>query len=426
MPVGMPQVVALRALPRDGWILFGTRVLRLFGYGLISVVLVLYLAAVKFSNSQIGTLLFLTLLGDTAVSLVITTHADSVGRRRMLICGAALMIAGGAVFAFADTFAVLLFAATIAVISPSGGEVGPFLSIEQAALSHITPSERRTDIFAWYNLLGSLAAAVGALVGGISAEIAQQYGLTDAASFRPALLGYAGVGFFLAIIFATLSPAIEVSKPTPSDAIPANRTLFGLHRSRNTVFKLAALFSLDAFGGGFVMQSLLAYWLHVRFGMEAVTLGQFFLAANILAGFSALLAGWLAQRIGLLNTMVFTHLPSNFLLMLVPFMPSAEWAITVLLMRFSISQMDIPTRQAYTMAVVAPDERSAASGITTVVRSLGAAISPAIAARLMAVPALISLPLFLAGGIKIVYDLLLWRAFKAKEEKDEVSEKAGG
>lgn len=180
------------------------------------------------------------------------------------------------------------------------------------------------------------------------------------------------------------------------------------------------LFALDAFGGGFVMQSILAYWLHVRFGMEAAALGGVFLGANLLAGVSALAAGWLAQRIGLVNTMVFTHLPSNVLLILVPFMPSAEWAVALLLIRFSISQMDVPTRQAYTMEVVSPDERSAASGVTTVARSFGTAISPAIATQLIAMPSLVSVPLLLAGGIKIVYDLLLWRAFATHVPDEEL------
>ena len=175
---------------------------------------------------------------------------------------------------------------------------------------------------------------------------------------------------------------------------------------------------MDAFGGGFIMQSILAYWLHERFGMDAASLGGVFLGANLLAGVSALAAGWLARRIGLVNTMVFTHLPSNVLLILVPLMPSAEWAVALLLVRFSISQMDVPTRQAYTMAVVAPDERAAASGITAVARSIGAAISPAIATRLLAQPQLMNMPLFLAGGIKIVYDILLWRAF-ASSQSDE-------
>jgi MFS family permease len=409
MRAGVPQVEALRALPRDGWLLFGTRFLRLFSYGLISVVLVLYLDDLGLSDTKIGVLLTLTLLGDTAVSLWITTRADRSGRRKMLIVGALLMVMGGTVFALTESFPVLLIAATVAVISPSGGEVGPFLSIEQASLSHLISSDRRTDVFAWYNLSGSVATAFGALVGGLSVDTARHWGLLNAASYRPALLTYAVIGGLLGLIFCLLSRSIEIN----DDPAPARNEgmLLGLHRSRGIVFKLSSLFALDAFGGGFVMQSILAYWLHVRFGMEAAALGGVFLGANLLAGVSALAAGWLAHRIGLVNTMVFTHLPSNVLLILVPLMPSAEWAVALLLIRFSISQMDVPTRQAYTMAVVSPDERSAASGVTSVARSLGAAISPAIATRLIAVPSLLSLPLFLAGGLKIVYDLVLWREF---------------
>ncbi len=176
--------------------------------------------------------------------------------------------------------------------------------------------------------------------------------------------------------------------------------------------KLSALFALDAFAGGFIIQSMVAYWFHVKFGLDAGLLGSIFFGANILAGLSALLAARLASRIGLINTMVFTHIPSNVLLCLVPFMPTLGWAVAVLLLRFSISQMDVPTRQSYTMAVVSPDERSAASGVTTIARSVGAAISPSLAGILLAYPALISAPFLVAGGLKIVYDLLLYRSFR--------------
>ena len=424
MRAGVPQVEALRELPRDGWLLFSTIFLRLFGYGLISVVLVLYLDDIGLSDTKIGALLTLTLLGDTAVSLWITTRADRRGRRKMLFVGALLMVIVGAVFSLTESFPVLLIAATVAVISPSGGEVGPFLSIEQASLSHLTPSDRRTDVFAWYNLTGSVATAFGALVGGLSVDVARNWGLSNAGSYRPALLTYAVIGGLLGVIFCLLSRSIEINDgPAPARN---EGTLLGLHRSRAIVFKLSSLFALDAFGGGFVMQSILAYWLHVRFGMEAAALGAVFLGANLLAGVSALAAGWLAQRIGLVNTMVFTHLPSNVLLILVPLMPSAEWAVALLLIRFSISQMDVPTRQAYTMAVVSPDERSAASGITGVARSLGAAISPAIATRLIAVPSLMSLPLFIAGGLKIIYDLVLWREFASHVPEEESGKNEGG
>jgi predicted MFS family arabinose efflux permease len=419
MRAGIPQLEALRTLSRDGWLLFGTRFARLFAYGLIAVVLVLYLAELGLSDGKIGMLLSLTLVGDIAVSLLITTRADRVGRRTMLIVGALLMAIGGGVFALSDSFVVLLIAATVGVLSPTGGEVGPFLPIEQAALSQIVPESRRLDVFAWYNLVGSVATALGALTGGVAAEAAQSLGLLGAASYRPVLLCYAALGGILAVMFFALSPAIEPTKTESTGASPLP-SQFGLHRSRRTVFHLSALFALDAFGGGFIMQSILAYWLHERWGIDAAGLGGVFLGANLLAGVSALAAGWLARRIGLINTMVFTHLPSNVLLILVPLMPSAESAVALLLLRFSISQMDVPTRQAYTMAVVAPDERAAASGVTAVARSIGAAISPAIATRFLAHPQLMSMPLFLAGGIKIVYDVLLWRAF-ASSQADEQS-----
>jgi predicted MFS family arabinose efflux permease len=417
MRAGIPQPEALRTLTRDGWLLFGTRFARLFAYGLIAVVLVLYLAESGLSDGRIGILLSLTLVGDIAVSLLITTRADRLGRRTMLIVGALLMAVGGVVFAITDLFVILLLAATVGVLSPTGGEVGPFLPIEQAALSQIVPESRRLDVFAWYNLTGSVATAIGALVGGIVAETAQSAGLLGAASYRPVLFCYATIGGILTGIFAALSSAIEPDRHDRGNESPL-APLLGLHRSRRTVFHLSALFAMDAFGGGFIMQSILAYWLHQRFGIDAAGLGGIFMGANLLAGVSALAAGWLARRIGLINTMVFTHLPSNILLILVPLMPTAEWAIGLLLLRFSISQMDVPTRQAYTIAVVAPDERAAASGVTAVARSIGAAISPAIATRLLAQPALMSMPLFLAGGIKIAYDVLLWRAFSSHESDE--------
>jgi MFS family permease len=192
-----------------------------------------------------------------------------------------------------------------------------------------------------------------------------------------------------------------------------------LHRSRNVVFKLSSLFALDAFAGGLLVQSLIAFWFHTRFGVEAGMLGSIFFGANILAGISALLAVRIAKRFGLINTMVFTHIPSNILLMMVPLMPTLPLAIGTLLLRFSISQMDVPTRQSYTMAVVAPDERSAASGVTAIARSLGAAISPALTGWLIGIPVLFSAPFFLSGGLKIIYDLLLYREFRLVKPPEE-------
>jgi MFS family permease len=404
---------ALRGLDRDGRLLFATRVMRMFGYGFLAVVLALYLAARGLDGLAIGIILTLTLVGDTLISLWLTTHADRYGRRLVLIVGALLMAVAGIVFAATDAFVLLVAAAIVGVISPSGNEVGPFLAVEQAALSQTTPAVRRTSVFAWYNLAGSIATAVGSLAGGLLASAFQRAGATPLESYRGIVIGYAIVGIVLAIGFARVTPAVEAPR------IDRSTTAGGLGRlglrpaSRSVVLKLAGLFSIDAFGGGLVPQSLLAYWFHLRFGVEPALLGTIFFGANILAAISSLLAARLAARIGLINTMVFTHLPSNLLLILVPLMPNLPLAIAVLLARFSISQMDVPTRQSYTMAVVDADERSAAAGVTGIARTTGAAVSPLVAGPLLADPGLASIPFYLAGGLKILYDLLLYRAFRS-------------
>jgi MFS family permease len=410
----------LRVLSRDGGFLFITRIARMFGYGFLSVILVLYLEQVGLTKVQIGLLLTLTLIGDTIISLWITTNADRIGRRRMLIIGAILMVFAGLLFAMTRNFVFLLIAATIGVISPSGYEVGPFLSIEQAALSQIVPNERRTQIFAYYNLVGSFATALGALAGGALVQTLRDSGVTPLGSYRTIVIGYAVIGVILGGLFTRLSPAVEIKTgDDPSDSTSAFKTRFGLHRSRGVILKLSALFSIDAFAGGFVLQSILAYWFHVRFNVQPAILGSIFFGTNILAGLSALSAAWVASKIGLIRTMVFTHIPSNILLILVPLMPNLPLAIAMLLLRFSISQMDVPTRQSYTMAVVAPDERSAAAGITGIARTTGASLSPVFTGPLLANTALMNLPFFLSGGLKIIYDLLLYRSFKAIKPPEE-------
>ena len=403
-------------LTGDGLLLFATRSVRMFAYGSLSVVLVLYLKALGLTEGQIGLLLTMTLLGDTVISLWITTAADRIGRRRMLILGALLMALVGGVFATTGNLVLLVIVATIGVLSPADKEVGPFLSIEQAALSQTVPDERRTAVFAWYNLVGSLAAALGALVGGFTCRHFLRAGMTGADVYRPVVIGYCLVGLLLAGSFAGLSHAAE--SPRTGNA-PHRSSWLGLHGSRGVILRLSALFALDAFGGGFILQSIVAYWFYLRFHLDPATLGSIFFFANLLAAASALGAAGLAKRFGLINTMVFTHLPSNVLLLLVPLMPNLTLAVALLLVRFSISQMDVPTRQSYTMAVVRPDERSAASGITTVARSIGSAISPALAGYCLANPHLVNVPFFIAGGVKIVYDLCLYRAFVSHEPSSE-------
>ena len=396
---------------RDVILLFLARSVRLFAYGALSVILALYLHEVGLSGPEIGLLFTLTLFGDAGISLWITTTADRMGRRRMLLFGASLMILAGTVFILTGDFILLSIAAIIGVISPSGNEIGPFLSLEQAALSQLLPAERRIRAFALYNLAGSLAAAAGALAAGFLARTLTNAGLSELASYRAVILVYAICGVAIMLFFIFLSPAVETAATMSS-----RKRVLGLHESKNVVMKLSALFALDAFAGGFVIQGMVAYWFHIKYGIDPVVIGSIFFGANILAGLSSLLAVFIANRIGLINTMVFTHIPSNVLLCLIPLMPNLSLAIVVLLCRFSISQMDVPTRQSYTMAVVAPDERSAASGVTTIARSLGAAVSPALAGLLLASPALMSYPFLVSGGLKICYDLLLFKSLKNVSE----------
>ncbi len=410
-------VASLRGLDGNGRLLFLMRTLRMFGYGFLAVVLVLYLAAAGLDPLTIGIVLTLTLLGDAILSLWLTTNADRLGRRRVLVAGAGLMIAAGVVFAFTSWVPLLILAGALGVISPTGNEVGPFLAVEQAALAQTVSARRRTATFAWYNLVGYVATATGALAPGSSARPS-----STAASRRSMRIGRSSSGMRSSA--ACWSSGSGGSAPPSRRRRPRRhrdgiRRRFGLGRSRGVVLRLSALFSLDAFAGGFIPQSLMAYWFHLQFGVEPVALGAIFFGANLLAAVSSLSAARIAARFGLINTMVFTHLPSNVLLLLVPLMPTLPLAVVVLLLRYTLSQMDVPTRQSYVMAVVEPDERSAAAGVTGIARTTGAAISPSIASVLVASAGYAAVPFYLAGGLKIVYDLLLYREFRQVRPPEE-------
>jgi MFS family permease len=428
--------------------LFVTRAVRLFAFGFLSVILVLYLTEVGLGYRAIGFLLTMTLLGDTVISLWMTTRADRLGRKTMLIAGAVLMAAGGLVFAFTDSFFWLLLAATIGVLSPSANEVGPFLAIEQAALAQAVDGSQRTQIFARYHLVGYLATAGGALACGLVDRALLEQSVPVVQRYRLILLGYAAAGVLLAILFTLVSGAVEIggSKSNPGilpaqgtrlglhgvsgtvesggsksnpGILPARGTRLGLHRSFGVVLKLSGLFALDAFAGGFVPQSIVAGWFALRFQPDPVALGGIFFGANLLSAVSALGASWLARRYGLINTMVFTHVPANLFLILLAFMPTLSGAVVVLFIRSAISQMDVPARQSYTIAVVSPDERSAAAGVTGVARTTGAALSPVLAGLLLADPALTAGPFVAAGLLKLLYDGLLFRLFRHARPPEE-------
>jgi len=413
----LPEIQALTSLSADGRLLFATRMVRLFAYGFLAIVLGLYLAALGMNDTQIGLVLSLTLLGDALISLPITIVADRIGRRRMLMIGAVLMIFAGVVFALTRNITLLTVAAIIGTISPSGNEVGPFLAIEQAALPQTTTDKQRTQVFAWYSLIGSLMTGLGSLVGGLLAQNLQAGGRTPLESYQVVIIGYALLGGVLLLLFTRLSSAVEISQPIPSLTL---QSLFGLNRSRRIVYRLSLLFMIDAFAGGLVVQSLVALWFNRRFGVDSAVIGAIYLGANLFAGLSALAAARVAARYGLVNTMVFTHVPSNVLLILVPLMPTLPLAVLMLLARFSISQMDVPTRQSYTVAVVDPEERSAANGVTSLARTTASALSPSVTGALFNAGGIgLSVPFFVAGGLKLLYDFLLYRSFKAVKPPEE-------
>ncbi|HEY7062034.1 MAG TPA: MFS transporter [Chloroflexota bacterium] len=400
-----------RTLSRDGWLLFAACGVRNFAYGFLSVVLGVYLSTLGLSVEAIGGIFTASLAGGAAMTLMLTSVADRLGRRQILLLGAALMAAAGVVFALTDQVIVLTLAAVLGTISPSGKEVGPFLSVEQAILPQTTSDARRTEVFAAYNLVNYLATALGALVVGVPALL----GLSTLQGYLLLIWGYAAVGVVLLLLFAALSPAVEAGGGVGQRT---SRPSLGLRESRGTVAKLATLFAVDSFAGGFVVQGLLALWFYLRYGFDVGELGAVFFGTNLLAALSFLAAPGLARRFGLLNTMVFTHLPSNVLLLLVPLMPSAELAVAVLLIRYSLSQLDVPTRQSYTMAIVPPEERAAAAGIFSVARNAAAAIAPAFAGITLAVPA-VGLPFIVAGGLKIAYDLTIFAVFRGVQPPEE-------
>ena len=378
-----------------------------------------YLTGLGFSEAQTGTLFTLTLIGDTAISLYLTTRADRFGRRRMLILGAVLMAAAGAAFAYTSNFLFLIIAGTVGVISPTGNEVGPFLSIEQAALSQIVPDDTRTEVFAWYTLAGSLATATGALCSGVITEALQARAVATVDSYRTIVIIYAAIGLLLAGFFSRLSGAAEiVPGPEQTAWSTVRKTFLGIGGdSRKVILKLSAC-------PGFILRRIHRTKLRRLLVLSALRhrsknsrddflLGQCVRRVVGAARLEACLTLRVDQNYGF-HPSSFERAPDSCSLM-----PNLPLAAALLLLRFSISQMDVPTRQSYTMAVVRPEERSAAAGITTVARTTGAAVAPFIAGLMFARPSLINVPFFVAGSLKIVYDLLLYREFKGVQPPEE-------
>jgi MFS family permease len=394
----------------DASLLTVMRGVRQAAYGMLAVALAIALTRRGLSPAAIGALVTVSLAGDFVGTLVIGRWADTWGRRNTLAVLAVIMALTGLVFGLVHWYPLLLVAAFCGTLGTSSSETAPFLPIEQAMLGQLGEPQNRTALFARYNLVASTAGAFGALVAGLPDLLARQGVSPDTGLLF--LFGlYAVVALVVAGLALRLTGAVEVHEPKAAlVAAERWRILPALHQSRGIVLKLATLFSLDAFAGGLVGQTVLALFFHLRFGVELGTLAALFFGANLLSALSFLAAPMLARRFGPLNTMVFTHLPSNALLALVPLMPAFPLAALLLLLRQTLSQLDVPTRQAYTMALVSPTERTAAASVTSLARSAGSAASPALAGILLQGP--LGLPLILAGALKAGYDLALWGMFR--------------
>jgi Ankyrin repeats (3 copies) len=397
-------------LTPDGRLLFAARALRSFSFGWLSVILALYLAARGLSAVQIGAVFTATMVEDALLTMFLSTVAARIGPARLMVATAPLIALGGILLATADSPWLLVAGAVLGTLSPNGQDAGPFAPLEHSLLPACVSSGSSVRAFALYNLVAFGSAAAGAAAAGFTLGGSQRQGIPELAAQRAMLIAYAAAGLVLTGLYLWL--AARHRSAAPGAVGPAATGSLGLGRSRGVVLQLAGLQGLDALAGGFIMQSLIVYWLRLRFGASPEALGALFFGTNLLSALSFLAASRVAERIGLLNTMVFTHLPSNVLLLLVPFMPSFAGAAAMLLARHLLSQMDVPPRQAYTMALVAPEERAAAAGFTVSVRALAQAAAPFFSGATMAAAAT-PLPFVLAGGLKIVYDLALYFRFRS-------------
>ena len=375
--------------------------LRAFGDGYVSLLLPIYLLQLGFDTLQVGIIATTTLLGSGVLTLLVGMHAYRFHYRSLLLATSLLMVATGVGFAFLADFWPLMLIAFVGTLNPSSGDVSVFLPLEHAFMSRLADAKQRTAIFARYSLIGTLLAALGSLAAALPSLMVTRTGVESTTAMRSMFVLYALIAIVAGAVYRSLPRATIAEQQQP--AAP-------LDKSKKIIYTLAALFSLDAFGGGFVVQSMLALWLYQRHGMDVATAGNVFFWTGVLTAGSYLVAVRIANRIGLVKTMVFTHLPANFCLMLIPFMSDLTWVIVLLFIRAALSQMDVPTRSSYVMAIVTPAERPAAASITSVPRSLASAISPFMAGYLLTVSSF-GWPLIAAGALKIVYDILLLMTF---------------
>ena len=394
--------------PGPATLLYSARALRDFGDGFVAILLPVYLIELGLGALQVGVIATAALLGSSLLTLAIGLFARPQLNRVLLLCASALMTGTGLAFAAGDGYAWFLLVAFVGTINPSAGNVSIFVPMEHALLAGSVPAARRTRMFAAYGLTGAVAAAIGSLAAG-SPDILMALGWTRMEGLKAMFILYALLGIAGGLVYRLI--------PADGDT-PGSKPRFALGKSRPIVVKLAALFSIDSFAGGFAVQSLLALWLFEKFGMTLASAGAFFFWSGLLAAASYPAAAWIARRIGLLNTMVYTHIPSSLCLIAAALVPNLETALALLLARSALSQMDVPTRSSYVMAVVAPAERAAAASVTSVPRGLASAVSPALAGALFAAGH-VAVPFVICGVMKILYDVLLLWTFRHVRPPEE-------
>ena len=418
-------------LERDGRLLLAAKMVRMFAYGFLSVILAIYLKLIGFDDFLIGLILTTTLLNSVIFTLVASFYADKIGRRKFLLLYAALMSVSGFIFTISENYFALIIAAFIGTINITGAESGAFLTIEQAILPQTLKNVRkRNTVFAIYNMAGTLAMAAGVLLSGLPSVLQQhlQYFdivLNQIGSIKLLFALYSVLGIVLLGIYLLLSQKIEVRdnlEKQKDESTQLTKMSSLTPKSRSIVLRLSGLFAIDSFAGGFMIQSIVSFWFFTRFGADLTTLSYIFSVSGVLTAFSFMAAAKIADRIGLINTMVFTHIPANILIIAVAFAPTLPIAVALYLLRMALSQMDVPTRQSYIVAVVREDERTVSAGITNISRNVTQAISPSLIGVLINSLSLAA-PFVVGGALKVVYDVALYlnfRNIKPPEEKEDL------
>jgi MFS family permease len=409
--------MSLEWISRDGKLLLGARIVRTFSYGFLSVVLAIYLKLIGVNDVLIGVVLTATLVNSVFFNLFSSAYADRIGRRKILVLYAVLMIISSIIFFVTDNYVALVIAALVGTINVTGSEVGAFLSLEQALLPQtVCDVQKRNSIFAIYNTVGTFAMSAGVLVSGLPSMLQQHYGFDQVGAIKSLFLIYAACAIAVLAIYLVLSKNIEVKDGTPKSGL-STKNISPI--SRGIIAKMSSLFAIDSFGGGFVIQSIVSFWFYTRFGADLSTLSYIFAIAGVLTALSFMVSTKLASKIGLVNTMVFTHIPSNILLIILAFAPTFSIAISLYFARMSISQMDVPTRQSYLMGVVNENERMPAAAITNTSRNIAQAVSPSLTGIIIQALSL-SAPFVFGGVLKIVYDVGLFFSFRKIKPPEEM------